>query len=169
MWRGEVRERAVRARRKPGGGKGVRSCSGHIASSDPRVTKHESRTCGRCVLRRRARDAQPETHARTLAPADRSPLSCALRRGMGRLWRGMGGRRPPCRQHSLLGFHQPRTTQHVFPCPPATSRSATPIPANGFSRITNHESRITAFMFFTNHGLPCVGLTLPKRADTIRS
>ena len=33
--------------------------------------------------------------------AVRSLLSCALWRGMGRLWRGMGGRRPPLRQHGL--------------------------------------------------------------------
>ncbi len=33
--------------------------------------------------------------------AARSLLSCALWRGMGRLWRGMGGGRPPHRQHSF--------------------------------------------------------------------
>ncbi len=37
----------------------------------------------------------------TAAHAARSPLSCALWRGMGRLWRGMGGRRPPRWQHGL--------------------------------------------------------------------
>ena len=35
-----------------------------------------------------------------------------------------------------------------FNCPPATPRRATPSPANGFSRNTRHETRITAFMLF---------------------
>ena len=33
----------------------------------------------------------------------------------------------------------------VFPVPPATPKRATPSPPNGFSRITSHESRNTAF------------------------
>ena len=40
--------------------------------------------------------------------AARSLLSCALWGGMGRLWRGMGGGRPPHRQHGLSGFHETR-------------------------------------------------------------
>ncbi len=116
--------------------------------------KHETRNtnhglCGRCVRRGCARDAQPETPARTAAHAAWSLLSCALWRGMGRIWRGMGGILPPeplsahCprRQHGLLGFHESRNM--FFPCPPATPRRATPSPANGFfakreSRDTNH-------------------------------
>ena len=75
-----------------------------------------------------------------------SLLSFALWRGIGRLWRGMGGGRPPRRQHGRLGFHQPRDTQYGFsPVPPAIPRRATPSPANGF--FTNHETRNT------NHGL----------------
>ncbi len=46
--------------------------------------------------------------------AARSLLSCALWRGMGRLWRGMGGRRPPHRQHGLSGFHETRDPRPGF-------------------------------------------------------
>ncbi len=45
--------------------------------------------------------------------AARSLLSCVLWRGMGRLWRGMGGGRPPHRQHGLSGFHETRNTALV--------------------------------------------------------
>ena len=47
---------------------------------------------------------------------------------------------------STNGFHEKRDTNHAtwfFPAPPATPRRATPSPANGFSRITDHETRIT--------------------------
>ena len=55
--------------------------------------------------------------------AARSLLSCALWRGMGRLWRGMGGmggmERPeplaahhPHQQQGLSGFHETRDTNH---------------------------------------------------------
>ena len=52
--------------------------------------------------------------------AARSLLSCALWRGKGRLWRGMGGMgRPeplsahrPRRQQGLSGFHETRNTKH---------------------------------------------------------
>ena len=92
--------------------------------------------------------------------AARSLLSCALWRGMGRLWRGMGGRRPPHRQHGLLGFHETRITRHgfyaflptishdfpVFPGPPhppgqgTARRSLRQHGRSGFyeTRITNH-------------------------------
>ncbi len=63
--------------------------------------------------------------------AARSLLSCALWRAMGRLWRGMGGHRPPRRQHGffskhgLYAFHEsqlpyPRfpTISHDFPAFP---------------------------------------------------
>ena len=78
--------------------------------------------------------------------AARSLLSCAL-------WRGMGRPEPlsahrPHQQQGLSGFHGSRDTNHAiwfFPVPPATSRRATPSPANGFSRITRHETRIMAF------------------------
>ena len=42
--------------------------------------------------------------------AARSLLSCALWRGMARLWRGMGGGRPPHRQQGRSGFHETRNT-----------------------------------------------------------
>ena len=89
--------------------------------------------------------------------AARSLLSCALWRGMGRLWRGMGGRRPPRRQHGLLGFHRPRDTQHVFPLPSGDSKEINPKPDQRVfheSRDTNHETRITRHGFFSNRGFP---------------
>ena len=46
--------------------------------------------------------------------AARSLLSCAWWRGIGRLWRGMGGRRPQRRQHGLYAFHETRDTKHGF-------------------------------------------------------
>ena len=64
---------------------------GNTALGFSRDTKHETRL----FLRRGcASDAQSEPPARTAAHAARSPLSCALLSGMGRLWRGMGGRGP---------------------------------------------------------------------------
>ena len=72
---------------------------------------------------------------------------------MGRLWRGMGGRRPPRRRP--VGFFTTRITAFwFFPVPPVTPRRATPTPASGFSRITSHETRITAFMMM-NDDFPC--------------
>ena len=81
--------------------------------------------------------------------AARSLLSCALWSGMGRLWRGMGGRRPPRRQHGLLGFHQPRDTQHGFPLPSGDSKESNPKPDQRVS--TNHESRDTNHGFYGFH------------------
>ena len=72
--------------------------------------------------------------------AARSLLSCALWRGMARLWRGMGGRRPPRRQHGLLGFHQPRDTQHGFPLPSGDSKASNPKPEQRV--FTKHERRL---------------------------
>ena len=67
--------------------------------------------------------------------------------GMARLWSGMGGRRPPHRQHGLLGFHHPRGTKHDFPRPCGDSKESSPNPDQRVSRITKHETRNT------NHGL----------------
>ena len=61
--------------------------------------------------------------------AARSLLSCALRRGMGRLWRGMGGMGRP----EPLSVHRPHQQQGL----------------SRFSRNTRHETRITAF---SSHG-----------------
>ncbi len=72
--------------------------------------------------------------------AARSLLSCALWSGMARLWRGMGGRRPPHRQHGLLGFHQPRDTQHGFPLPSGDSKESNPKPEQRV--FTKHERRL---------------------------
>ena len=77
--------------------------------------------------------------------AVRSLLSCALWRGIGRQWRGMGGRRPPRRQHGRLGFHQQRITQHVFLLSSGDSKESNPKPGQRVfheSRNTNHESRL---------------------------
>ena len=92
--------------------------------------------------------------------AARSLLSCALWSGMGRLWRGMGGRRPQRRQHGLLGFHQPRDTQHAFPLPSGDSKESNLEP--GQRVFTNHETRITAFMPAVKSRLP--GSLLPAIA-----
>ena len=108
--------------------------------------------------------------------AARSLLSCALWRGTGRLWRGMGGMgraeplaaHHPRQQQGLSGFHETRITEfgrpvtaslftivhhcsakNVTPEPAAEPRRATPSPTNRFSRITRHESRITAFFRIT--------------------
>ena len=89
--------------------------------------------------------------------AGRSLLSCALWRGMGRLWRGMGGMgRPeplsahrPHQQQGLSGFNETRDTGL-----PGAPRGVPSGPARipRFSRITRHETRITAFMLFPRHG-----------------
>ena len=66
------------------------------ANEFSRITRHESRITA--LFRRAcARDAQPETPARTTAHVARSLLSCALWSGMGRLWRGMGALWSPSR------------------------------------------------------------------------
>ena len=136
-----------------------------------RVTKHESRHLTKraaqasansevlCLLffppfptisRHFPRFPGPPTPLGKGPRAVRSLLSCALWRGMGRLWRGMGGRRPPRRQHGLLGFHQPRITQHGFSLSLRRLQGEQPqARPTGFSRITNHETRITAFMLFS--------------------
>ena len=58
------------------------------------------------------------------------------------------GRRPH-RQQALLGFHQPRDTQHGFFLFLRRLQEEQPqARPTGFSRITNHETRITTFMLF---------------------
>ena len=144
--------------------------------------------------------------------AARSLLSCALWRGMGRLWRGMGGHRPPHRQHGLscspaVGyFFWSEPSLHFSPrgevkcvrgpsglgASRAEEKGARRLARAGvleqyvehgkqaqrspgarivcfdrrvvrnagqahqpwFSRNTKHETRITAFMLFTNHSFP---------------
>ena len=71
--------------------------------------------------------------------AARSLLSCTLWSGIGRLWRGMGGGRPPRRQHGLLGFHQPRDTQRGFSLFLQRLQGEQPqTRPTEFSRITSH-------------------------------
>ena len=95
---------------------------------------HETRKHG-FFRRGCARDTQSETPARTAANAARSLLSCALWRSMGRLWRGMGGRRPPHRHTACKSFtdHETRDMKHGpfrishefprFPVPPRCPRA----------------------------------------------
>ncbi len=53
------------------------------------------------------------------------------------------GRPPsPAPATQPFGYLQPRIMKHGFPIPAATPRRATPSPANGFSRITKHETRL---------------------------
>ena len=65
-------------------------------------------------------------------------------------------------------------TRHAtcfFPVPPATPGRATPSPANRFSRITRHESRITAFSEYGLYGRSVLrgcargGVTRNRRPD----
>ena len=110
------------------------------------------------------------------------PVAAFLRvvERQGRLWRGMGGLRPPHRQHGLLGFHQPRDTQHGFSLSLRRLQGEQPkARPTGFSRITRsrdtaiawraasqrefqgfHETRITNHGFFSNHGLYASLLTI---------
>ena len=83
----------------------------------------------------------------TAAPA-RSLLSCALRSGMGRLWRGMGGMVPPeplsahhpHQQQGHSGFHETRDPRSKTRLLPGARRKPARIPR--FSRNTKHESRL---------------------------
>ena len=124
--------------------KGLRAV--RIGNTAGRVfTRHESRPLWpfsspwmrRAEKKRSERwlNQKPKSAARQL-------LSCALWCGMGRLWCGMGGRRLPFRQHGLLGFHQPRDTQHGFSLSLRRLQGEQPQPRpTGFheSRDTNHE------------------------------
>ena len=78
--------------------------------------------------------------ARTAAPcrAARSLLSCALWRGMGRLWRGMGGGSPPHGQHGLS-------------CSPAVRYFFWSEPGPPTMVFTKHETRDTNHGFYAFH------------------
>ena len=148
--------------------KKILSCASVPSPSTPatrtarvsRITKHESRVTAFMLFtrhetrntaffrRRRARDAQSGTPARTAAP--RRPAAAFLRVvARHRAAMARHGRPPsPAQATRPVGFSP--ATRHAtwfFPVPPATPRRATPSPANGF--FTNHETRIT------NHGLSC--------------
>ena len=86
------------------------------------------------------------------ARAARSLLSCAFWHGMGRLWRGMGGRRPPLRNTACWVFAGHESRNMFCSCPPATPRRATPSPA--YWVFTNHG-------FFSNHGLLSASMPCP--------
>ena len=68
------------------------------------------------------------------------------------------GRPPsPAPQHRLLGFRQPRITQHVFLLPSGDSKKSNSKPGlQGF-----HESRDTNHGFFSNHGLLSASMPCP--------
>ena len=70
--------------------------------------------------------------------AARSLLSCALWCGIGRLWRGMGGRRPPHRHTACRFLTSQGTRIMVIPCSSGGIKESTPSPTNGFSRNTRH-------------------------------
>ena len=61
-------------------------------------------------------------------------------------------RRSPCGSQITR-----RKTKARFTGPPAFPGRATPSPANGFSRITKHETRITAFYAFSVARMVLVG------------
>ena len=77
---------------------GLSRCAAQASANSEVFTNHETRLFSQWVRKRRTIGTpRPDRRAR----AARSLLSCALWRGIGRLWRGMGGRRPPHRQHGL--------------------------------------------------------------------
>ena len=78
--------------------------------------------------------------------AARSLLSCALWSGMERLWRGMGGHRPPRRQHGLLVFHETRDTAFMAAVPAVKSQ----LPGSLLPTIARH---FPAFLP-SGHSLP---------------
>ena len=86
--------------------------------------------------------------------AARSPLSCALWRGMGRLWRGMGGRRPPRRQHCLSCSPAVGYFFWSEPCPP------TMVFTRHETRDTKHglyaRRQVTASRFTAAHYCPAL-------------
>ncbi len=132
-----------------GGSKESNPKPGQRVFHESRITRHESRP-----LRFSSHDfprfpgishdfpAPPPPWERVRAPFGRCfPARC------GAAWRGMGGRRPPRRQHCLWGFHQPRDTQHGFSLFLRRLQGEQPrARSTGFLRITRHESRITAFI-----------------------
>ena len=107
-----------------------------------RITKHESRNT--------KHESRPLCFCRCF------PSRCGA--AWGGLWRGMGGGRPPRRQHGRLGFHQPRIKQHVFPLPSAAPRRAAPSPACGV--FTKHETRNAKHGFYAF--LPTISHNFPR-------
>ena len=122
-----------------------------------RVTRNESRDPKRGL--RRPFGSPWERKVASRKTAARSLLPCALRSGMGRLWRGMGGMgRPepqsahhPHRQHAHSGFHETRDPKHETRLLPGARRGVPSGPARipRFSRNTKHETRNTAFFRIT--------------------
>ena len=75
----------------------------------------------------------------------------------GRLWRGMGGRRPPRRQHGLSVFSSNETRNMLFPSPSGDSKESNPKP--GQQVFTNHETRDTKHGFYSS--LPTISHDFP--------
>ena len=92
-----------------------------------------------------ARTAAP---CRAVPPGHCFPARCGA--AMERLWRGMGGGRPPHRQHALSGFHETRDPRPGY----CLARGAIQCEFRGFheTRITRHETRLLCFSRDTNHG-----------------
>ncbi len=123
----------------------------------PPATRHESRFLffhetrnPECIAVRFAMGAIASHHEKP-TPGHRfpAPVRVALR-GMARLWRGMGGRRPPHRQHGLLGFLESGNTRHETRFSPSLRPLQGEQPQarpTGFheTRITNHETRLLSF------------------------
>ena len=81
---------------------------------------------------------------------------------------GMGGRRPPRRQHGLLGFHQPRDTQHGFSLFLRRLQGEQPqARPTGFSRITSHG--LYAFLPTTSRHFPLFFGYPPSPGAGVRS
>ena len=78
----------------------------------------------------------PGLPRRAALPGHCFPARCGA--AMERLWRGMGGGRPPHRQHGLS-------------CSPAVRYFFWSEPGLPTMVFTKHETRNTAFMLFTNH------------------
>ena len=102
--------------------------------------------------------------------AARSLLSCAWWRGIGRLWRGMGGMgRPeplsahrPRRQQRLSGFHETRDPRPETRLLPGAPRKPARVPRF----FTNHETRITNHGLLSKHGFL---LSQPSSIDQLPS
>ena len=72
---------------------------------------------------------------------------CAVSRGYGAAWAAWAATVPHAGNTACWVFTSHETRNKVFPVPPAAPRRATRNPTNRFSRITRHETRITAFLW----------------------
>ena len=136
--------------------------------------KHETRDTNHDFLSKHGFDGRSDRHGSgrvaSRKTAARSLLSCALWRGKGRLWRGMGcpeqlSAHHQHQQQGHSGFYETRDPRPETRLLPGARRKPARIPR--FSRNTNHESRITAFMLFTNHETRNTNHGLLSRASAV--